>query len=110
MMRPALSPAASGLMRGLIGRAGVDRNRIYLTDFRSTEWQSLTFMGERHEIRLRVAAPGASELANRLVEGLDDMEWHLPGHLVADVALCGPPLPGPDESVLLSLEALTIAG
>jgi hypothetical protein len=50
MMKLALSPAAAGLLRSLLGRAGVDRDRILLSEFRSTDWQSLTFMGERHEM------------------------------------------------------------
>ena len=54
MMRPALSPAAAGLLRGILARSGVDRDRILLSDFRSVDWQSLTFVGERHEIRLRL--------------------------------------------------------
>ena len=37
-MRPALSVAAAGLLRSLLARAGVDRNRIYLMDFRSVDW------------------------------------------------------------------------
>ena len=97
-------------MRGLIARAGTDRHRIYLTDFRSVDWQSLTFMGERHEIRLRVAGPDAPALVGRLLDRLDQAEWHVPGHLVADVALDGPPMPCPDGSILINLEALTIAG
>ena len=57
MMRSALSVAAAGLLRSLLARAGVERDRILLTDFRSTDWQSLTFVGERHEIRLRLPGP-----------------------------------------------------
>ena len=38
MMKLAMTPAAAGLLRALLGRAGVDRNRILLTDFRSTDW------------------------------------------------------------------------
>jgi hypothetical protein len=40
MMRLALSPAAVGLWRALIARAGVSRERLLLCDWRSTDWQS----------------------------------------------------------------------
>ena len=43
MMKLAMSPAAAGLLRALLERAGVDRNRILLSEFRSTDWCSLTF-------------------------------------------------------------------
>ncbi len=46
MMKLAMSPAAAGLLRALLGRAGLDRNRILLTEFRSTDWHSLTLAGE----------------------------------------------------------------
>ncbi|MEQ7873059.1 hypothetical protein ABDK56_03515 [Sphingomonas sp. ASV193] len=109
MMRPALSPAAAGLLRGLMARVGPDRNRTYLTDFRSVDWQSLTFTGERHEITLRVGGPDSEELVARLTDGLVDAEWAIPGHLVADVALQRPPLASRDGSTIVHLEALTLA-
>ena len=108
-MRPALSPAAAGLLRALIARAGVNRDRILLSDFRSTDWQSLTFIGERHEISLRLPAPGAADVAERLTAGLADAEWRVPGQIVADVALDGPMVHHRDGSISLSFEALTIA-
>ena len=108
MMRPPLSPAAAGLLRGLVDRAGIDRDRIFLSDFRSTDWQSLTFVGERHEIHFRLPAPGAADVAERLTTGLADVEWHVPGQIVADVALDGAPVHHPDGSISLAIEALTI--
>jgi hypothetical protein len=37
MMKLALSTAAAGLLRSLVARAGIDRDRILLTDFRSID-------------------------------------------------------------------------
>ena len=109
MMKLALSPAAAGLLRALIARAGVDRDRILLTNFRSVDWQSLTFIGERHEMELRVPGPGADALARRLADGLDEAEFAVPGQIVADIGLARPPSPHQDGSVSLHIEALTIA-
>lgn len=109
MMRPALSPAAAGLLRALLSRSGIDRDRVLLSDFRSVDWQSLTFVGERHEIRLRLPGPDATATAERLTDGLADAEWSIPGQIVADVAVDGPLAHNPDGSITLCLEALTIA-
>jgi hypothetical protein len=108
MMRMKMSVAAAGLLRELLRRSGVDRNRILLTEFRSTDWQSLTFIGEKHRIRLRIPAPEASETVSRLVNGLEDAEFSLPGHVVADIALAGEPEGVEDGSVSLTIEALTV--
>jgi hypothetical protein len=108
MMRIAMSPAAAGLLRSLLRRCGVDRDRILLTEFRSTDWQSLTFIGEQHKIRLRIPGPGADELAAILVNGLEDSEFSIPGHVVADVALAGDPERQPDGSLTMVIEALTV--
>jgi hypothetical protein len=109
MMKLALSPAAAGLLRAFLVRGSVDRDRILLTEFRSIDWQSLTFVGERHEIELRVPGPGAGELAKRLTAGLADAEFAVPGHIVADIGLERPPVENRDGSISLHLEALTIA-
>ena len=107
-MRLAMSPAAAGMLRSLLRRAGVHRDRILLTEFRSTDWQSLTFIGERHQIRLRIPPPGAERIAASLVNGIEDAEFAVPGHVVADIALTSEPEQRPDGSILVELEALTV--
>ncbi len=107
-MRLAMSVAAAGLLRELLRRGGVARDRILLTEFHSTDWQSLTFIGEKHRIRLRIPSPGAYDTATRLVNGIADCEFSLPGHVVADIALAGEPEHGDDGSIAVAIEALTI--
>ena len=109
MIKLALSPAAGGLLRALVSRAGVNRDRILLTDFRSIDWQSLTFIGERHEMELRIPPPDAQALAARICEGLNDVEFAIPGQIVADIAPMCPPCANRDGSVTLRIEALTVA-
>ena len=109
MMKLALSTAAAGLLRALLARVGVDRDRILLSEFRSIDWQSLTFVGERHEMELRVPGPNAAELAQRLTKGLSDAEFAIPNQVVADIGLERPPSRNPDGSFSLFIEALTIA-
>jgi hypothetical protein len=109
MMKRGLSAAAAGLLRALLARAGVDRDRIFLTDFRSIDWQSLTFIGERHEMQLRIPGPGAPSLAKRIASGLKDADFVIPGQIVAGIGLDRPPLNNSDGSISLFIEALTIA-
>jgi hypothetical protein len=109
MMKLAMSPAADSLLRSLLNRAGVERSRILLTDFKSVDWQSLTFVGERHEIELRIPGPGAAAVAGRLEEQLSEHEFDIAGHVVADIQLTCPPLENRDGDITLCIEALTIA-
>ena len=109
MNRLAMSSAATGLLRALIARAGVPRDRILLTDIRSTDWQSLTFAGERHEMQLRVTGPGSPEIAERILAGIEEAEFNIPGQIVADIALAGMPVRSNDGSISLRFEALTVA-
>lgn len=108
MMKMAMSPAAAGLLRALLARAGIDRDRILLTEIRSTPWHSLTFTGERHRIDLRVPGPGASALARFLTHELGEAEFAIPGQIVADIAVRGAMFEHPDGAVSLSIEALTV--
>jgi hypothetical protein len=109
MMKLALSPAAAGLLRALLARAGIDRDRILLTEFRSVDWQSLTFVGERHEMELRIPGPDADQPCQRITAGLKEAEFAIPGQIVADIALQRPAGSNPDGSISLLIEALTIA-
>ena len=108
MMKLAMSPATAGLLRALLARAGVDRNRILLTDFRSTDWRSLTFAGESHHIDLRIPGPGAAAVAGILTRDLGEAEFAIPGQIVADIAVEGAMVEHPDGAISLTIEALTI--
>ena len=109
MMKLAMSTAEAGLLRALLARAGVDRNRILLSDFRSTDWNSLTFAGERHEITLRIPGPNARTVAALLIEGLEDADFAIPGQIVANITLAKLPVDQRDGSILIEIEALTVA-
>ena len=108
-MKLGLSPAAAGLLRAVVARTGIDRDRILLSNYRSVDWQSLTFIGERHEIELRIPGPDAEEIASRLTDGLAEAEFVVPGQVVADIGLQSRPTRNPDGSITLDLEALTVS-
>ena len=109
MMKIAMSTAAAGLVRALLLRAGVAREAVLLTQYRSVEWHSLTFAGERHELGLRIPAPGATATVARLLDGIEEAEFDIAGHILADIVIVEAPTENDDGSVSVGLEALTIA-
>ena len=109
MNRISMSAAASALLRALIGRAEVPRNKILLSDAQSVDWRSLTFAGERHEFDLRVQGPDLRAIVDRMCRGLEDAEFSIPGIIVADIAVVGAPIAALDGSTSLTIEALTVS-
>ena len=109
MMRIPMSSAASALLRALVARAGVSRDRILLTEAQSIDWQSLTFTGERHHIDLRVTGRDARAVVGRMCAGLAEAEFSIPGVIVADVGVLGQPHMAADGSVTVTVEALTVS-
>ena len=103
-----MSRAASALLRALLDRAGTDRDRILLSEISSREWQSLTFTGERHVIRLRVVGAQPEITARLLTSGIEDAEFAIPGQIVADIASTDA-VRDSEGALVLTIEALTIA-
>lgn len=62
-------------------RAGV---AVTIVSHASTRWASVTFVGARHRVGMRLAR---SEAAYGWIAGLPEAELPLPGHLVADLVL-----------------------
>ena len=108
MNRLPMSSAGAALLRALLARALVDRDRILLTDYRSTDWQSLTFVGERHELRFRIPGPDAQNIYDRMTGKLAEAEFAIPRQIVADVVVFGQPTGERDGSISFGIEALTI--
>lgn len=110
MNRPRMTSAASALLRTLLERAGPDRNRILLSDWTSVDWHSLTFAGERHCAGFVFLGEDAAERAGQWADGLPEAEFDIgPSRFVAEIALAVPPEAREDGSVLVQIEALTIA-
>jgi len=109
MIRVLMSSAAAALLRAILARAGISRDRLLLTEIRSVDWQSLTIVGERHEIALRIPGPSAAALAASLCDGLAEAEFTISGHIVADIVVADGPTQSADGSVSLSIEALTVS-
>lgn len=72
----------------------------------SESWASATFHGARHSLSIELDGPGAEDRAGRLAEALGAMEFRLPGHLVADIALVSRQTSA--DGVAVGIEALTL--
>ena len=59
MVRVPMSAAASALFRALLARTAISRNRIFLTEFRSTDPQrdDVSLAGENQGLPIAVSEP-----------------------------------------------------
>jgi hypothetical protein len=71
-------------------------------------WASITFAGARHRLRLMFSGPGAVGVAADFLAAMPHLEFVIPGHLVADVALLTEERCDSGAFAALELEALTI--
>lgn len=110
MIRPRMTGAASGLLRLLLQRAGDQSHRICLSRWTSSDWQSLTFTGERHEADFVISGPNALTLATTWSDGLEEAELPLARGFVAGINRRGRLRAREDGSVELTIEALTLEG
>ena len=108
-MKIPMSPAAAALLRALVARAQVPRDRIFLIEAESVDWRSLVFSGERHRIFIGMPAPDSEAVMDRMCSGLEEAEFSIPGLIVADIGIAGEPERRPDGSIRLWIEALTVA-
>ena len=97
--------AHDGLLRALQTRIGT-KVPLEIRSARSDAWASATFSGSCHSFALALSGPDAAAATIRLAARLDVIEFDLPGHLVADIALTDW-VNGPDCSAF-SIEALTV--
>ena len=101
------SSAAAQLLRALVERTGLARDRISIGRLHSVEWRSLTFTGERHEIALLINGPDSEAALGLLRNGLSEAIWSLQGHVVVDILVVGEQLMN-DGSIRVEIEALTL--
>lgn len=74
---------ASGLLRAL-------RTLVPAADIRimhERPWHSVTFCGTQICLSMTVAAPGTQDYAEKLSQLLSEHEFHVPGQIVADIAV-----------------------
>jgi hypothetical protein len=92
----------------LIRVIGVNFMNFTSEDIRSRSWVSGTFAGARHELTFRVEGEGAQGQADLFLDGLEEAEFDLRGHILADIALVSRSADDAGSLVRISLEALTV--
>ncbi len=73
----------------------------------SRPWASITFSGERHRLSLCLPGPGAQAAVDAFLDGLEDREFALRGHILADIEATGVER-DTEGQIRLTLEALTV--
>ncbi|HKY80216.1 MAG TPA: hypothetical protein VJM09_01940 [Sphingobium sp.] len=91
------------LLAQLLDRAGGPATVERAT---SRPWASALFQGRRHVIILRLTGADAAERRDRFMLGLEEAEWTLPRHFVADITVDESRSAAEEE--WLKLSALTI--
>ena len=99
MNRSAIGHVASALLRQIDALVRIDpQNRqetiLVIEDVQSTEWASLTFVGERFVFILRIDGdPAAAAAAVAAIEQrLGDLELSVPGHFIAEIRIVPSPV------------------
>jgi hypothetical protein len=108
MNRLRMTSYAAALLRCLLQRAGEDRNRILLSQWKTEDWQSLTLEGERHQAVFVISGDQAMAFAHLWLAGLSDAEFDLQRGFVADIEVTSGPTLREDGAVEVGIGALTL--
>ena len=79
---------------------------VEIGETRSRDWWSCTFSGARHSIAFRVLGPAAARATDAFLQGLEDREFDLRGHFLAEIRVVSRYEDA--NGVSVSLEALTL--
>jgi hypothetical protein len=94
------------LLRALSARFADFAGQFRVEQLVSTAWASVTFRGARHRVRFTLEGEVAEAAADAFLAGMEEAEFDLPGHILADIALAGDERSG--GGVRLTIEALTV--
>jgi hypothetical protein len=101
-----MNDATTALLRAI--RVTFVTFRTVIEEVRSRSWASATFSGARHELTFRIEGAGAGAAADAFLAGLREAEFSLRGHILADIALVSDERREAEDTVTISLEALTV--
>lgn len=91
------------LLHQLMARAGGEARFAHVA---SRPWASALFQGRRHLVEMLLTGAAAEARADGFAAGLEDAQWSLAGHFVADITIDA--REATDQGVKLMLSALTI--
>jgi hypothetical protein len=107
-MRRVVEDAATALLRALCASFASFDGGFRVDELASRGWASVTFTGARHRVAFSLDGPGAGAAADGFLQHLEETEFELEGHILADIALVGEERNLGADRVRLSLEALTV--
>ena len=110
-MRKVIEDAATALLRALgaefvnfVNFGGAFR----IDELASRSWASVTFSGARHAVAFTLEGSGASAAADAFLATMEEAEFDLGAHLLADIVLVGDDRSAAADRVQVRLEALTV--
>lgn len=103
---PAHPPDATSALLRAIAAQFAARDGFGVERIRSRSWASATFVGARHALVLGLSGATAEAAADAFVARLENIEFTLRGHIVADIALISDERRA--DGVRIAIEALTI--
>lgn len=109
-MQPLINDATTALLRAIHVAFG-DFKAITFEDIRSRSWASVSFVGARHKLTLRLDGAAAEAAAAAFLDNLEAAEFTLRGHILADIGLISRERtagPTGEARVRIRIEALTV--
>jgi hypothetical protein len=110
-MRPHADRVQAAILRAVAAMLAPHGVQLVIEELRCRDWASLTLVGGRHELDIRLEGEGAAAALARLQVELPELDIAIAGHILAELVVV--PAPADDDaapagSVALSLRALAI--
>jgi hypothetical protein len=107
-MQRMIEDAATALLRALWAQFTGFDGLFRVDELTSRGWASVTFTGARHRVAFSLVGAGAGTAADCFLQRMEDSDFDLRGHILADIALTSEERDPSGEQVQLRLEALTV--
>lgn len=107
-MRRVIEDAATEFLRALCFHFVHFEGAFRVDELSSRSWASVTFSGARHRVAFSLEGVGAGAAADAFLNGMEEADFDLRGHILADIALLAEERDASGERVQLRVEALTV--
>jgi hypothetical protein len=107
-MRGLTDVVSIGFLHAIRGNFDNFGGAFAIEELVSTPWASVTFSGARHRVTFTLEGEGAAGAADAFLARMDEAEFDLGGHILADIAWAGEERDDDGRRVRLTLEALTV--
>lgn len=105
-MRPHCDKAQAAILRAAAAIAAPLGARLVIEELRARDWASLTLVGTRHELDVRLDGAGAAAAMAALAERLPREAISIAGQIMAEVVV--EPGTADDEGAAMTICALVI--